>query len=81
MFSMNTGTFKTSTGVNTISGTLIKTVGSATTATGANQGAAAAFVTAGADIQPIIGVTGQGVPEVLRALQNMIHDQRQEKAA
>jgi hypothetical protein len=27
------------------------------------------------------GVSGKGVPEVLRALQNMIHDTRQKAAA
>jgi GTP-binding protein len=35
----------------------------------------------GRPVMLLSGVTGQGVPEVLRALQNMIHDTRQQTAA
>ena len=35
----------------------------------------------GRPVMVLSGVTGQGVPEVLRALQNAVHDQRRDKAA
>jgi GTP-binding protein len=43
--------------------------------------AAALRKASGRPVMLLSGVTGQGVPEVLRALQNMIHDTRQKAAA
>ena len=43
--------------------------------------AAALRKASGRPVMLLSGVTGQGVPEVLRALQNMIHDARQQAAA
>jgi GTP-binding protein len=43
--------------------------------------AAALRKASGQPVMLLSGVTGQGVPEVLRALQNMIHDARQKAAA
>jgi GTP-binding protein len=43
--------------------------------------AAALRKASGRPVMVLSGVTGQGVPEVLRALQNMIHDTRQKAAA
>jgi GTP-binding protein len=43
--------------------------------------AAALRKASGRPVMLLSGVTGQGVPEVLRALQNMIHDARQKAAA
>jgi GTP-binding protein len=43
--------------------------------------AAALRKASGRPVMLLSGVTGQGVPEVLRALQNMIHDTRQKTAA
>jgi GTP-binding protein len=43
--------------------------------------AAALRKACGRPVMLLSGVTGQGVPEVLRALQNMIHDARQKAAA
>jgi GTP-binding protein len=43
--------------------------------------AAALRKASGRTVMLLSGVTGQGVPEVLRALQNMIHDTRQKAAA
>jgi GTP-binding protein len=43
--------------------------------------AAALHKASGRPVMLLSGVTGQGVPEVLRALQNMIHDARQKAAA
>jgi GTP-binding protein len=42
--------------------------------------AAALRKASGRPVMLLSGVTGQGVPEVLRALQNCIHDTRQEAA-
>jgi GTP-binding protein len=35
----------------------------------------------GRPVYLLSGVTGQGVPEILRVMQNTIHGQRQEQAA
>jgi GTP-binding protein len=43
--------------------------------------AAALRKASGRPVMLLSGVTGQGVPEVLRALQNIIHDQRRQAAA
>jgi GTP-binding protein len=43
--------------------------------------AAALRKASGRPVMLLSGVTGQGVPEVLRALQNIIHDTRQQAAA
>jgi GTP-binding protein len=43
--------------------------------------AAALRKASGRPVMLLSGVTGQGVPEVLRALQNIIHDARQKAAA
>jgi GTPase len=43
--------------------------------------AAALRKASGRPVMLLSGVTGQGVPEVLRALQNMIHDTREKAAA
>jgi GTP-binding protein len=47
----------------------------------ASARAAALRKASGRPVMLLSGVTGQGVPEVLRALQNMIHDTRQKTAA
>ena len=43
--------------------------------------AAALRKASGRPVMLLSGVTGQGVPEVLRAVQNAIHDARQQAAA
>jgi GTP-binding protein len=43
--------------------------------------AAALRKASGRPVMLLSGVSGKGVPEVLRALQNMIHDTRQKAAA
>ena len=47
----------------------------------ASSRAAALRKASGRQVMLLSGVTGQGVPEVLRALQNAIHDQRRDAAA
>jgi GTPase len=47
----------------------------------ASSRAAALRKASGRPVMLLSGVTGQGVPEVLRALQNIIHDQRRQAAA
>jgi GTP-binding protein len=47
----------------------------------ASARAAALRKASGRPVMLLSGVTGQGVPEVLRALQNIIHDQRRDVAA
>ena len=47
----------------------------------ASSRAAALRKASGRPVMLLSGVTGQGVPELLRALQNTIHDQRRDKAA
>ena len=47
----------------------------------ASSRAAALRKASGRPVMLLSGVTGQGVPEVLRALQNAIHDQRRDAAA
>ena len=47
----------------------------------ASARAAALRKASGRQVMLLSGVTGQGVPEVLRALQNAIHDQRRDAAA
>ena len=47
----------------------------------ASARAAALRKASGRPVMLLSGVTGQGVPEVLRALQNIIHDARQKAAA
>ena len=47
----------------------------------ASSRAAALRKASGHPVMLLSGVTGQGVPELLRALQNTIHDQRRDKAA
>ena len=47
----------------------------------ASARAAALRKASGRPVMLLSGVTGQGVPEALRALQNMIHDARQQAAA